>query len=90
MTAYTIATRGGERLVVERRRYRKSEIVSLRTWYLNVAEGKWFPTTKGINLSVKRWQEVMPELVRLLDLAGEESALPTVLTRRKPKTAGKL
>ena len=94
MAAFEIATSGGEKIKVGVKKYRGHDVLSVRKWYLNAYEGKWFPTMKGITLSANRWREILPELVRLLEPAGEAQVAmvtpPTVLTRNRPKKVGKL
>jgi len=74
MAAFEIATGCGEKLRVGVKKYRGANILSVRKWYLNAHEEKWFPTQHGINLSCNRWREILPELVRLLDPDEEDGA----------------
>ena len=88
MAAFEIETGCGEKLRIGVRKYRGVEILSVRKWYLNAHEKKWFPTQHGLNLSCKRWREILPELVRLLEPPGEAvdatiKVKATVLTRNK-------
>lgn len=75
MAAFEIQTGCGEKLKVERRKYRGNVIVSVRKFYLNASEKRWFPTTAGVSLTLKRWREILPELVRLLDTEEGEAGV---------------
>lgn len=44
MKAIEMVKDAGEKIVVGRSRYRKTDVVSIRVWYLNITEGKWVPT----------------------------------------------
>ena len=90
-----MATSGGEKIKVEMRKYRGRDVLSARKWYLDEHEGKWFPTPRGINLTARTWREILPEILRLLELSEEEAkakvkAKPPVLTQSKPEKAGKV
>ncbi|WP_136524650.1 transcriptional coactivator p15/PC4 family protein [Geomonas ferrireducens] len=78
MTAFELPLNGGEKIKVGVKKYRGVEILSIRKWFLNAYEQKWFPTTKGINLSVQRWRQILPELERLLDIEDEGPTEATV------------
>ena len=74
MAAFEIQTGCGEKLKVERRKYRGNKILSIRKFYWSAYEKRWFPTKAGVSLTLKRWREILPELVRLLDPDEEDGA----------------
>ena len=94
MEAFEIATSGGEKIKVGVKKYRGHDVLDVRKWYLDDTGQRWFPTQRGITLSVSRWKEIMPEMVRLLAPTGETTvvesdAQATVSTRSRSKKAGK-
>ena len=67
MADYELMQHGGEKIVVEKRLYKKNWVISIRRWFWDEGQGVWRPGIKGINLSLKNWQVIMPHLLGLLE-----------------------
>jgi hypothetical protein len=62
----------GEKLVIEKKDYRGHDMLSVRMWYFNHSDQKWFPSTQGLNMTFRNWRKIMPHLTQLINEQDNE------------------